>query len=161
MIKLKKKKSGDILIDLPMKPVWDNIANLRTFIENFARIKYGEKCEVYDISFTVSELLENAFKFSDGCDVRIIISIKSGDKIGIAIENRSREADIVMLKNEISQIRSASAGKVYERKLNAARKNLTGAGGLGLTMIREKTRGDYELIVKEKNVRLKYSFKIK
>lgn len=78
------KINNNKIIDITFEPLWEHITLTRYFLESFLLLIELEQNKVGRIVLSVSELLENAIKYTDKKKIRLVIS-RSEDKNSVIV----------------------------------------------------------------------------
>ncbi len=138
---------------ISINPEWKYIRPIREFIRELLIIKYKNDENAYDASFVLSELLENAVKYSS--KDAIFIECRFGDDATeITVVNRIGKADYGRLKRKLRSIcakteREAFSGEFGDRSFWEDRK-----GAIGLIMINERCSGKVKIDYEDMSVRM-------
>jgi anti-sigma regulatory factor (Ser/Thr protein kinase) len=102
---LKKRKTdvikrGSHYMDLGFGREWGNITLVKAFFENFIIAKMQSSEDIHKVGIAVSELLENAVKYSNKDGVRIIIQkMKKNGTVKIRVYNYAASNILTILKS--------------------------------------------------------------
>lgn len=146
-------------MELSFGPKWTYISCVRGFVANFFAIGLEDKAQAEKISLAISELLENAVKYSSGTDtiVRAEIHGKTGT-VTASVENQSTPAYIKDLKGEIDKVCSGTPEEAYMAKLLEAASRTDGKSQIGLARVRYETGATLNLSVEGDTVRIEATF---
>ncbi|UCF81383.1 MAG: hypothetical protein JSV08_02935 [Acidobacteriota bacterium] len=133
-------KVGKDHMELSFGPRWTYISCVRGFVAHFFAIGLEDKIHAERISLAVSELLENAVKYSSGPDTTVSASILGKhNKVVARVENQSTAEHIKELQGEIKGICQKNPEEAYMAKLMEAANRTDGKSQLGLARIRYET----------------------
>lgn len=145
---LRKQKTGTVVkghhyMDLAFDREWGNITLVKTFFENFIIAKMKSSEEVHKIGITVSELLENAVKYSIKNGVRIVIqNVKINGTVKIRVYNYTNEFHINKLKTRLKEMRSMDSLDFYLYRMRESVKDKKASPGLGLARVYHEAQAD-------------------
>jgi len=123
-------------LDMTFGPVWDYIPLTRNFVENFLLINLIEKRNISKISLAVSELLENAIKYSNNDVIRLkIIKRLTDNSIEIHVFNYTDDLHANNLLEQIEIMKSRNSLEYYLEKMKNISKNNKEFSNLGLARI--------------------------
>jgi hypothetical protein len=127
-------------MELSFGPRWTYIGCVRGFVAHFFAIGLEDKIHAERISLAVSELLENAVKYSSGPDTTVSASILGKhNKVVACVENQSTPENIEELQGELKGICEKAPEEAYMAKLQEAANRTDGKSQLGLARIRYET----------------------
>ena len=136
-------KKGSHYMDLDFGREWGNITLVKAFFENFITAKMEGSDEVHKIGITVSELLENAVKYSSKDGVRIIIQKKKKNgTVRIRVFNYANEQHVNNLKIRIKEMRSMDSLDFYLYRMRESVKDKKASPGLGLARVYHEAEAD-------------------
>jgi len=129
-------------IHISVKPEWEFIIVFRNFIKDYLSLRIKDDNQIYDISFNVSELVENAVKYSDNGNVIIDMTYDENNEIQLVVKNKADPKQAKELKNNIKKISKNSKEDILKEKFNSQSFWEEGTGSLGLFMINERISGE-------------------
>jgi hypothetical protein len=123
-------------LDLTFGPVWDYIPITRHYVENFLTINLSEKQKIGKITISVSELLENAVKYSDNDGIRVLI-IKHEEKklLSVQVFNYSTKAHADEHINRINEMNKRNPMEYYLELMQLSATRTDGKSGLGIARV--------------------------
>lgn len=151
-------------VTINCEPVWGYISCVRSFVTHFFSLGLQNTVEADKISLAVSELLENAIKYSSGPHIAVDLTIVSGTGQGkeviVLVKNDADVRHVDTLKTEISRVNGGDdPEKIYLDKMREAVEKPMSSAGLGLIRVRLVSRTKLEcLINKETEVTVKVLF---
>lgn len=151
-------------VTISCEPVWGYISCVRSFVAHFFSLGLQNTVEADKISLAVSELLENAIKYSSGPHIAVDLSIErgktQGKEVAVLVKNTAEPRHITTLEKEIARVNAGDdPEKIYLDKMREAVEKPTDSAGLGLIRVRLVSRTKLEcLIDKDKEVTVKVSF---
>ncbi len=138
---------------ISINPEWKYIRPIREFIRELLIIKYKNEENAYDASFVLSELLENAVKYSNRDNVSIECRFDA-DSTEITVVNRIDRADYGRLKRKLRSICEKTAGEAYSREFGDKSFWEDTKGAIGLIMINERCSGKVKIDYEDMSVRM-------
>jgi hypothetical protein len=149
--KSKKLACAGCYIDLSFDQEWDRIELIKDFFTRFAVSKTSEIHEVHRIGIAVSELLENAVKYSVLKKIRVIIQwVEHTGIFIISITNKANKENIAKLKERLKEMHSMDSLKFYIYRMRESVKNKLASPGLGLARVYHEAQADVSARVTEK-----------
>ncbi len=146
-------------MELSFGPRWTYISCVRGFVAHFFAIGLEDKIHAERISLAVSELLENAVKYSAGTDTTVSASIlEQTNKVVACVENESTQEYINELQGEIKNICKKDPEEAYMAKLMEAANRTDGKSQLGLARVRYETGATLTVSVNGNRVRVEAMF---
>jgi hypothetical protein len=136
--KPKYKISGNIsqYMDLSFDREWSQIQLIKNFFEQFVIERMNNNSQVHKIGIAVSELLENAVRYSIKKKIRIIIQqIGQSYVFIIHVTNNSSKMNIRKLKERLKEMRAMDSLKYYIFRMRESVKDKLASPGLGLARI--------------------------
>lgn len=151
------EKSGEC-IELRFGSNWKYISVTRQFIQNFLIISSGDQDKSDKFSISISELLENAIKYSTDNRPYMFVHVNSttGAITGI-VENYATDDAIESLKELYATVMEGTPMEAYVSQMRLAATREDGKSQLGLARIRFEAGAELEMDVEEDN---KISIKI-
>lgn len=138
-------------IDLSFDQEWDRIELIKDFFTKFAVSRTSEVHEVHRIGITVSELLENAVKYSILKKIRVVIQqVELSSVFIICIMNKANRTNITRLRERLKEMRSMDSLKYYIYRMRESVKNKLASPGLGLARVYHEAQADVSARVTEK-----------
>jgi hypothetical protein len=134
---------GHHFMDLSFDREWGNITLVKTFFENFIISKMKSSEEVHKVGISVSELLENAVKYSSKDGVRIVIqNVKINRIVKIRVYNHANAFHIKKLKTRLKEMRSMDSLDFYLYRMRESVKDKKASPGLGLARVYHEAQAD-------------------
>jgi hypothetical protein len=138
-------------LDITLGNNWDYIPITRTYIENFLKCNYIKNDTIAKIIIATSELLENAFKYSNKEGIRTKIQKRKDEKtIELVVYNyaeKNSAENLVKYVYEIDKVDNPL--QFYLRKMKDAVKHKH--NGLGLPRIKYEGKADISAKCYEEN----------
>jgi hypothetical protein len=148
-------------MELSFGPRWTYISCVRGFVAHFFAIGLEDKIHAERISLAVSELLENAVKYSSGPDTTVSASIlEKTNKVVARVENESTPEHIKELQGEIENICQKAPEEAYMAKLQEAANRTDGKSQLGLARIRYETGAALTVSINGNRVHMEATFPV-
>jgi hypothetical protein len=145
------KEVSDYL-DVAFSRNWNTIPLAMDFFTDFARTRMDECEETYKVGTAVSELLENAVKYSHKPGIRIILNKKRKDNtINLKVYNFAERKHAKRLIGRIKEINERDSLSFYLERMRESVKNKEESAGLGLARVYHET----EAIMSVRYFRLK------
>lgn len=130
-------------MDLAFDREWGNITLVKTFFENFIISKMKKSEEVHKVGITVSELLENAVKYSSKNGVRIVIqNVKINGTVKIRVYNYANEYHIKKLKTRLKEMHTMDSLDFYLYRMRESVKDKKASPGLGLARVYHEAQAE-------------------
>lgn len=149
-------------LDITFGPVWDYIPLTRNYIENFLLINLIEKKNISKISLAVSELLENAIKYTNNDVIRLKLIKKINENIlEVHVYNFSDKEHAEILKNYLKVMYSKDPLEFYLEKMKEISKGNKENSSLGLARINYEAKAKIEAFYDENTKILETHAKIK
>lgn len=145
------EKNGEC-IELKFSSDWKYIALTRQFIQNFLMISSGDQDKADKFSTSISELLENAIKYSTDKRPHMYVHVDkdTGSLTGI-VENYSTPEAIVGLKELYATVMTGTPMEAYVNQMKLAATRDDGKSQLGLARIRFEAGANLEMDVTDDN----------
>lgn len=148
-------------IELRFGPKWKYISTVRTFIQNFLAITLEDKIKADKISMAVSELVENAVKYSNEEDTFIRLEQKlDGATIEVAVYNHTEEAQANKLKEFVAELDKFSALEGYMEMMRRSAERADGQSQLGLARIRYEADANLNIAYENNVMKVRATFKV-
>jgi|GEM_PF-2889745 len=128
-------------IHLSIKPGWEIVRILRDFMTEFLSLRINDASQIYDISFNISELVENAVKYSSKGHIVIDINYDDNNEIQFIVKNNAEEKQAEEFRNTIKKISEHSKEDILNEKFKSSSFWQEGVSSLGLVMINERISG--------------------
>ncbi len=144
-------------IELNISPKWKHISVVRNLVGTFLAIKIDDKYKADVITIAVSELLENAIKYSSNKNKHVRIHLEaSNKKVVIIMNNHANEDEIPELKRILGIINNDDPFNVYIKQLKSSPLSMKqkNKSQLGLARIRYETNANIQLNVKDNHVNI-------
>ncbi len=149
--KSKRLGAAGCYLDLSFDQEWDRIELIKDFFTKFAVSKTSEIHEVHRIGIAVSELLENAVKYSILKKIRVVIQqVELSGVFIICITNKANRTNIARLRERLKEMRSMDSLKYYIYRMRESVKNKLASPGLGLARVYHEAQADVSVRVTEK-----------
>jgi hypothetical protein len=133
----------DAFMDLSFDREWDRIELVKMVFEQFAVSLTGNKQETFKIGIAVSELLENAVKYSIDTRVRIVIQhVDESEVFIICVMNKTDSQNIQRLRAMLREMRSMDSLNYYLYRMRESIKNKNASSGLGLARVCHEAQAD-------------------
>lgn len=159
MIEKEKLQESGESIELRFGSNWKYISVTRQFIQNFLLISSGDQDKSDKFSISISELLENAIKYSTDKRPYMFVHVdtNSGAITGI-VENYATDESIKGLEELFKIVMEGTPMEAYVSQMRLAATREDGKSQLGLARIRFEAGAELEMEISEDN---KISLKIK
>jgi len=142
--------SMNAYVDITFGPRWKYIAVTRNYVQSFIAIGLAGQSKADKIAMAVSELLENAVKYSAGEETRIRLEVRPDrKKIIVAVSNRTapeREED---LRKIYARVNEGDPLQTFIEMMREATLRSDGKSQLGLARIRHEVGADIGLEISE------------
>jgi hypothetical protein len=136
-------KKGSHYMDLAFGREWGNIALVKAFFENFVLSKMDGTDDVHKVGIAVSELLENAVKYSNKDGVRIIIQkMKKNGSVKIRVFNCANKQHISNLKSRLKEMQRMDSLDFYLYRMRESVKDKKASPGLGLARVYHEAQAE-------------------
>lgn len=146
-------------VNIAFGPCWNYVAVIRSFLQNFVSVSIPDQQVADKLSLAVSELLENAVKYSADKEIMVNLRINQEEKkIHVQVENALAAGQREVLEKELQEVNSGTPLEAYLRKLQVAAKAPVGKSGLGLARIRNDTNAALTMDFKDDKVTVKALF---
>jgi hypothetical protein len=148
------------LIQLTFRPTWSFIPCTRIFVQNFFRLSISDNIKTHKIALAVSELLENAVKFT--CNEQSIIKLNVSPQkevIRVEVENESRKEHIYELKRIYNKLQKGNKLENYLESMKLAAHYENGKSQLGLARLHYELEEKISLNIIGKVVRIAVNIK--
>ncbi len=133
-IAMNKKLSSEY-IEMKFGPRWHHISTIRSFIHNFLNTITGDPRKADRISMSISELMENAVKYSYNDETYLKISIENdGEIVSVTVKNKSTPAQAEELIRFLAFLETMSPLEGYMEMMK--RSADSGKSQIGLARIR-------------------------
>lgn len=145
-------------IELRFGSDWKYISITRQFIQNFLIISTGDQDKSDKFSISISELLENAIKYSTDKIPYMFVHVNSDDgTITGVVENYASAEAIEGLRELYDTVMEGTPMEAYVSQMRLAATRDDGKSQLGLARIRFEAGADLQLGISDDN---KISIKI-
>ena len=147
-------------IELKFGPRWKYISVVRAFIQNFLAISFTDPTLADKIAMAVSELLENAVKYSSGNDDETSISLwlnPENDGYKVSVTNTSSPESIASLQANWANALEGDPLAAYIKKMQEAAVRTDSKSQLGIVRIRYETGAAMNLDVNGNQVTISLS----
>ncbi len=138
---------------ISINPEWKYIRPIREFIRELLIIKYEDEEKAYDASFVLSELLENAVKYSNKNNVSVECRFDA-DSTEITVVNKIGRADYGRLKRTLRSICEKTTRETYSGKFLDKSFWEDKGGAMGLIMINERCSGKIKIEYEDGSVKM-------
>lgn len=136
-------------IEMHFGPLWPYVSTIRVFAQNFFSIATGDRTKAEKISMSISELVENAVKFSTSGEAYLKISMGGdSDSIWVVVKNETDEVQGQMLLDFLSFLNSLPPLDAYIEMMR--RSAASGRSQLGLARIRYEAGGQISASVDDR-----------
>lgn len=138
--------SDDLLpgpyLEIRFGPGWNYVSTVRSFLHEFLLVTFKDQKKSDRISMALSELLENAVKYSTGnhAYIRIQIAENQGD-VRVEVMNHSNEILAAELEEVLQRINAMEPLEAYMMMMQESGAQSSGSR-LGLARIRYEARGE-------------------
>ncbi|GAB6088530.1 ATP-binding protein [Spirochaeta dissipatitropha] len=140
-------------VDIKFGPCWKYISVTRSYVQNFIAVGLAGQVKADKIAMAVSELLENAVKYSAGDDTRVRLEVKPEDgKIVVAVSNKTEPGREEELRAIYKRVNSGDPLQVYIEMMREATVRTDGKSQLGLARIRHEVGADIQLDISDDHV---------
>ncbi len=130
-------------LDMTFNPLWDYIPCIRSYIQNILLIYFKEFKYIYKIILALSEILENAVKYSNNQNIRILLkNLNILSSIELITYNYTDIKNIEQLKATIKEMNSSDSLHYYINKLKDSVKQKSVQSRLGLARIHYEADAD-------------------
>jgi len=158
---LSEQQKSRPFIELRFGPKWKYISTVRTFIQNFLAITLEDKIKADKISMAVSELVENAVKYSNEEDTFIRLEQKlDGATIEVAVYNHTEEAQANKLKEFVGELDKFSPLEGYMEMMRRSADRADGQSQLGLARIRYEADANLNIAYENNVMKVRATFKV-
>ena len=146
--RVQREKTGLIMkgrnyMDLAFDREWGNITLVKTFFEEFTLSKMKEAEDIHKVGITVSELLENAVKYSTKNGIRIVIKSEKLDKIvRIKVLNYTSDYHINNIKTRLKEMKTMDSLDFYLYRMRESVKDKNAPPGLGLARVYHEAQAE-------------------
>jgi hypothetical protein len=95
-------------IEMRFGPRWPYVSAIRNFIQNFLSIAISNQKQADQIAMSVSELVENAVKYSDDTETYLKINLLAHDhnRIEVIVKNHAKQDQAESLVKFVNEINS-------------------------------------------------------
>jgi len=132
-------------IELRFGPSWKYISLSREFIQEFINISLEDKTTSDEVSMAVTELLENAVKYSVDSMAHIILKINSEKNIKVTVINKGSSEHTQRLQEIFRRVNEGNALDNFVREMKQVAQNNDTSSHLGLARIRYETGAKLDL----------------
>ncbi|MCB1164813.1 MAG: ATP-binding protein [Leptospiraceae bacterium] len=145
-------------VELKFGPRWTYVSAVRSFMQNFLAVTFEDKQKADRISMAVSELVENAVKYSDREHAYIRMQVSNDNStVQVLVVNHASEAMANELKTFMEEIRSMEPLEAYMMMMKRSVDD-PGRSRLGLARIRYEARGEIESLFGDGRIQMKAEF---
>lgn len=132
---------------------WDYVPITRQYIHNFLTISCGDQSKAEKFAMAVSELLENAVKYSQGSNPYMMVHVdKTQSSIRGMVQNSSSPERIESLNELFTTIQKGTPMEAYVEQMKLAATRDDGKSQLGLARIRYEANAEMDIKVEGDNV---------
>lgn len=108
-------------IEMKFGPKWPYVSTIRIFMQNFLTIATGNQKKADKIAMAVSELVENAVKYSENSETHLRITMDSNhEKVEVNVKNRANPEQAGMLVNFLNELNGMSPLEAYMEKMRVS-----------------------------------------
>jgi hypothetical protein len=123
-------------LDLKLARSWNTIPFVMNFFTDFTNSQMKNCEEIHKLSIAVSELLENAIKYSDKECIRIKLDKRNkGNIIKLQVTNHTTPRYAKKLMKRIKELNSCDSLTFYLKRMRESVKNKEESAGLGLARV--------------------------
>ncbi len=159
MTVLTRSKPG--YIEVKFKPEWIYVSCIQTFVMAFFAVSCVDPLVAQRIALIISELLENAIKYSSGRQAMTRIAVEDdGKQVMAKVSNTANEENIAELKKTFEEISKGSPQEAYLKRLERAATRTDGKNQVGLARVRFEGRADLQLDIKGSEVSITALYKL-
>ncbi len=156
-----QNRTGIGFVNITFGPCWNYVAVIRSFLQNFVAVSVPDHQLADKISLAVSELLENAVKYTSKNEIDVNLRIITENKqIEVTVSNGLTEEQRKTLEKEIKEINTGTPLEAYLNKMRQATTRTDGKSGLGLARIRHDANAELSMEMKDTLVIMKALFDI-
>ena len=142
--------SESAYVDITFGPRWKYIAVTRNYVQSFIAIGLAGQSKADKIAMAVSELLENAVKYSAGEETRVRLEVKPANKkIIVAVSNKTDPAREDELRKIYARVNEGDPLQTFIEMMREATLRTDGKSQLGLARIRHELGADIGLEISE------------
>lgn len=124
-------------VELRFGPKWTYISTVRTFIQNFLAITLEDKIKADKVSMAVSELVENAVKYSNQEDTFLRLEEPPDrNSIEVVVSNNAAEEQAQQLLGFVTEMEKLPPLEAYMQMMRLSAERQDGKSQLGLARIR-------------------------
>lgn len=133
--RLELEKGKTEYIEMRFGPKWPYVSTIRNFMQNFLGVAIGNQKLSDKVSMTISELVENAVRYSDNTETFLKVSIhRENDRIEISVKNHASSNQAEGLLQFMKELESDPPLEAYVKRMKQST-NLD-RSQLGLARIR-------------------------
>ncbi|UCF81594.1 MAG: hypothetical protein JSV08_04065 [Acidobacteriota bacterium] len=148
-------------IEVKFQPEWIYISCIQTFVMAFFAVSCVEPLAAQRIALIITELLENAIKYSSGRQALTRIAVEdSGNQVKAQVSNTASEENITELKRTIEDINKYSPQEAYLKRLEKAATRTDEKSQVGLARVRFEGRADLQLNIEGSEVSMTALYKL-
>jgi hypothetical protein len=148
-------------IEVKFKPEWIYISCIQTFVMAFFAVSCVDPLVAQRIALIISELLENAIKYSSGRQAMTRIAVEdNGNQVKAQVTNTAGEENIAELKKTFEDISKHPPQEAYLKRLERAATRTDEKSQVGLARVRFEGRADLRLNVEGSNVSVTALYKL-
>ncbi len=139
-------------VEIRFGPRWKYIAATRSYVQNFVAISIPNDSKADQIAMAISELLENAVKYSDGEEIHISMHIDGqAKKVFLSVSNQGNPETVASLRTFFERVHSGPPLETFLELMKEATTRSDGLSQLGLARIRYEVGGEMELHADDNN----------
>ncbi|MFW6362254.1 MAG: ATP-binding protein [Spirochaeta sp.] len=141
---------GHAYVDITFGPRWKYISVTRNYVQSFIAIGLAGQSKADKIAMAVSELLENAVKYSAGEETRIRLEVRPDEKkIVVAVSNKTDPSREEELRRIYARVNEGDPLQTFIEMMREATTRTDGKSQLGLARIRHEVGADIHLDISE------------
>ena len=146
-------QTGHAYVDITFGPRWKYISVTRNYVQSFIAIGLAGQSKADKIAMAVSELLENAVKYSAGEETRVRLEVRPDDsKISVAVSNTTDPEREEELRAIYDRVNAGDPLQTFIEMMREATTRTDGKSQLGLARIRHELGTDIQLSITEDHV---------
>ena len=134
---------NDCSLELTFNRRWKHVSVIRSFVQNFLGVNLPEGSQTTPerVAMAVSELMENAVKYSSGEGIKACFSVstKASPLLQVSIENKADLASIDAVQKLYSRVIAGDSLETYLEMMREAATRGDGKSQLGLVRIRHES----------------------
>lgn len=145
--------TGHAYVDITFGPRWKYISVTRNYVQSFIAIGLAGQSKADKIAMAVSELLENAVKYSAGEETRIRLEVRPDEaKIVVAVSNKTDPSREEELKAIYARVNEGDPLQTFIEMMKEATVRTDGKSQLGLARIRHEVGADIGLSISDDHI---------